>query len=222
MLEREAAEQGISAAQLIRDAAILRVAAIAARRGDSELLTSIEELAERGLRRRSSQQPNGDTRDPERLAAVRAAGLLDAAGDPDFDRLADLARRMVNAPVALVTLIEADRQVFVSAPGLKEPWASRGETPLAYSFCREAVVCRESFVVNDARLDPAVKDSPAIEEMDVVAYLGAPLITSDGHALGALCVIDAVPRLWTSDQVDMIKTLAAAAVSRIELRVASK
>src|SRR5919106_583267 len=89
VLEREAAAQGTSAAQLIRDATILRVAALAARRGDPELQISLEELAERSRRRHSSKPEAGGVRDPARLAAVRATGLLDDGPGPDLDRLAD-------------------------------------------------------------------------------------------------------------------------------------
>lgn len=218
MLEREAADQGTSAAQVIRDATIMRLAALAARKGDRELQIPLEDLAERSRRRRSSKTQNEEVRDPARLAAVRATGLLDHGDTSTLDRLADMARRVAHTPVGLVTLVDSDRQVFVSAPGLQEPWASQGEIPLSHAFCKEAVLYREPVVVNDARVDPVFRGNPAVTEMGITAYLGVPLITPQGHALGALCVIDHKPRAWTHDQVDMVETLARAAVDHLHLQ----
>lgn len=218
LLEREASHQGVSTAQLIREAAILRVASLATGRGDTELERSVEDLASRTRRHSRPTELVPEVRDSRRLAAVHATGLRDEENKPFLDRLADAARQVVNAPVGLITLIEADRQVFISAPGLQEPWASRGESPLAYSFCAETIDCRDPLVVNDARLDPRLKDNPAIREMDVVAYLGIPLVSRDGHVLGALCVIDSLPRTWVPGQVALVETLAQAALDHVASR----
>lgn len=217
MLEREAAIQEISTAQMIRDAAIIRVSALAARRGDREVEISIEELAERTHRRRAStvEDEEGDLDDPARLAAVRATGLLDGKNDPALDRLASLARRMLNASAALISLIDSNRQVFASTPGLKEPWASRGESPLDYSFCKYPAIDCNPLIVNDARHDPALQDHPAVKEMDVIAYLGVPLISPEGHGLGTLCAICDHERIWTDDQVDMLRTLGQAVLDHL-------
>jgi hypothetical protein len=219
ILEREATEQGMSAAQLIREAAIMRVAMLAARRGDTELEVDVETLAERARARgRGLSRPlDGELRDPERLAAVQRTGLLSGDADPTLDRIAETARRVLDAPVALISLVDAHRQVLVSRPGLKEPWASRGETPLSYSVCAETIVFREPLVLKDARSDDRVCNSPAVKELDVVGYLGIPLITSEGHVLGALCAIDEGPRDWKPDQVELLETLARAALDHIEL-----
>lgn len=218
ILEREATEQGMSAAQLIREAAILRIAMLAARRGDTELDVSVETLAERArARRQGVPAPLEGLRDPERLAAVQRTGLLGGDADPTLDRIAEMARRVLDAPVALISLVDADRQVLVSRPGLKEPWASRGETPLSYSVCAETIVFREPLVLNDARSDDRVCNSPAVKELDVVGYLGIPLITSDEHVIGALCAIDERPRNWTAEQVELLETLARAVLDHIEL-----
>lgn len=218
MLEREAGGQQISTAQLIREAAILRVAALAAKRGDTDLERSVEELASRASRRRPANGLPAEIRDPKRLAAVLATGLSDVRSDPDLDRLADAARQVVNAPVALIKLIEEDRQVFVSARGLNEPWASRGESSLDYSFCVHGVDFGKPLVVNDARLEPMLKDNPAIGEMNIVAYLGAPLVSRDGHLIGSICVTDSQPRTWVPGQVALIETLAQAVLDHIAAR----
>jgi hypothetical protein len=78
-------------------------------------------------------------RDEARLAALWRTGLLDTPPEEVFDRLTRLTRRMLDAPVALVSLVEADRQFFKSALGLPEPWATRRETPLSHSFCQHVV-----------------------------------------------------------------------------------
>ena len=105
--------------------------------------------------------------------------------------------RCSTRPVALVSLVDADRQFFKSCLGLPEPWASARETPLSHSFCQHAVARREPLVVDDAREHEVLRDNPAIRDMGVVAYAGIPLIDAAGHALGTLCVIDSQPRHWT-------------------------
>ena len=218
MLEREAAEQGISTAQLIREAAIMRVAALAAHRGDSGLEIPLEELADRALARKqgSSDGRHAKLRDPDRLEALRRTGLLGNGNDSTLDRLTDMVRKVVGAAVALITFIDADRQVFVSAPGLAEPWASRKQTPLSHAICTHALENGEALVLNDVRRDERLGNSPAVTELEVIAYLGIPLITADGHALGALCAIDHEPREWSAEQVELVETLALAVVEHIE------
>jgi PAS domain S-box-containing protein len=158
--------------------------------------------------------------DPDRLAALRRSGLLDTPPEPAFDRLTRLAATVLGVPVAVVSLVDAERQFFKSCVGLPEPWASRRETPLSHSFCQHAVITGEPLVITDAREYPLVMDNPAIADLGVVAYVGMPLITSDGHVLGALCAVDAEPRLWSEREVAILADLAAAVVTEIELREA--
>ncbi|WP_205697873.1 GAF domain-containing protein [Conexibacter sp. SYSU D00693] len=212
-LEREAAREGVSVAQFVRDAALLRVATMAGRRGDDEVMTSVQELAARAPRRAVADV----ARDQERLTALRSSGLLDAGPAPQFDRIAELVRQVLNVPVALVSLVEHDRQYFCALPGLPEPWASARETPLSHSFCQHVVMRRAPLVVPDAREEPLVQDNLAIPDLGVIAYLGVPIVTHDGHALGSLCAIDDKPRHWTADQVELLEALAASVVSEVEL-----
>ncbi len=162
--------------------------------------------------------PSGPLVDPARLAVLRASGLLDAPAEEAFDRLTRLAARLLNAPVALVSLVDDCRQFFKSAVGLPEPWASRRETPLSHSFCQHVVISGEPLVIRDARQDPRVRDNLAIAELGVLAYLGIPLLSGTGHVLGSFCVIDGEPRRWTDDQVETMRELAASAMTEIELR----
>ena len=128
---------------------------------------------------------------------------------------------MRHAPVALVSLVDADRQFFKSCLGLPEPWASRRGSPLTHSFCQHAVAAREPLVVNDAREHEVLRENLAIRDMGVVAYAGIPLSDSDGHALGTLCVIDSQPRHWTTEQIQLLSDIAASVVTEIILAQAA-
>ena len=164
--------------------------------------------------------PGAELTSSTRLAALHATALLDSPAEAAFDRLTRLAARLLRAPVALVTLVDADRQFFKSCVGLPEPWASARETPLSHSFCQHAVTLREPLVIEDARTHPLVRDNLAIRDIGVVSYAGIPLATADALVLGSFCVIDNVPRRWTPDELATLTDLAASAVTEIELRAA--
>jgi GAF domain-containing protein len=219
MLERESRRLGISAAQFVRDSTIMRLSMLAGSRGDPDAELMIAGIAARSAGRRASVPELAEAlAEPGRLAALKSADLLDTPPEEPFDRLARLAAKVVNAPVALVTAVDRDRQYFKSCLGLPEPWATRRETPLTHSFCQHVVAAREPVIVSDARKDERLLDNLAITDLGVIAYLGVPLITRDGHAVGTLCVIDHEPRIWTSDEIDLIKDIAAAVVTEITLR----
>jgi hypothetical protein len=229
LLEREARGEGVSAAQFVRDATILRIAYAMGRRGDAAFEDALDRTAgstgrapEDARRSRAVRDLQAAVRDPARVEALHATGLLDGVPEPAFDRLAALAARVLDAPVALVSLVDADRQVFKSCLGLPEPWGSRRETPLTHSFCQHAVARREPLIVEDAREDPILRDNLAIRDLGVVAYAGIPLIDEDGHALGTLCVIDDRPRHWTPDQVRLLRDVAASVMTEIRLALAAR
>ena len=225
LLEREATAQGVSSAQFVRDATILRLAHLAAERGAPEARLSIEQIASGALREErggSLDTVLAAVRDPERLAALRATGALEGARRPALDRIADVASRVLNAPVSFVTLVDEDRQVFAGCIGLKtDPWATDRSTPLSHSFCQHAVARREPLIVTDAREDPVLKDNLAIRDLNVIAYLGVPLITPEGHSLGSLCVIDDKPRLWSTEQVEILSALAQSVITELRLPLAA-
>jgi PAS domain S-box-containing protein len=155
---------------------------------------------------------------PSRVDALRRTRLLDSPREEAFDRLTRLASIALKAPVALVSLVDAERQFFKSCLGLPEPVNTTRTTSLDYSFCQHAVASRQPLIIPDAREHPLVRDNPAVREFGVVAYAGIPLLTDDGHALGTLCVLDAVPRAWTAQEVSTLRDLAAAAMTEIALR----
>lgn len=155
---------------------------------------------------------------PERLNALYETELLDSPPEEAFDRLTRLASRIVKAPVALVSLVDGDRQFFKSAVGLPDPWASDRETPLSHSFCQHVVATGKNLIVSDARQHPLVFDNLAIPDLNVIGYLGIPLIDSSGHGLGSFCVIDGQPREWSEDEIEILKELSKSVMTEIELR----
>lgn len=153
---------------------------------------------------------DGTTR---RVAALRATGLLDTPAEERFDRLTRLARHMLRTPVALVSLLDADRQFFLSAQGLPEPFATQRETPLPYSICRLVVESGLPLAVEDARNDPRTRGHLAIEALGVVAYLAMPLALPDGCVIGTLCVVDLAPRPWSAEDQQAMADLSGAVMA---------
>jgi PAS domain S-box-containing protein len=157
--------------------------------------------------------------DPGRLAAVRQTNLLDTPAEDAFDRVARMAARLLDVPIALVPLIEDDRQFFKACVGLPEPWASARQTPLSHSLCQHVVVARQPLAIGDTGRDAVARDNPLVRELGLAAYLGVPLIDdTSGYVLGSLCVADHRPRDWTPDQVAILTDLAGLVMTQIQLR----
>jgi diguanylate cyclase (GGDEF)-like protein/PAS domain S-box-containing protein len=153
--------------------------------------------------------------DAARLRAVAATGLVGAEDTTVLDELTRAVADLLDAPVALVSLVDDVRQHFVGMSGL-HGWAAEARgTELSHSFCRHTVSTGRSLVVSDARAHPLVEDNLAIRDLDVHAYAGVPLTTPDGHALGALCAIDDHAREWTPAQVATLEAIAAQLSTRI-------
>jgi GAF domain-containing protein len=154
-------------------------------------------------------------RDPARLAALRRLVLLDTGPSESFDRIARIAARSLRAPIALITLVDADRQYFKAAVGLPAPLGSGVETPLQYSICQYAVALGAPLVICDAGVEHWLDDNPAVTQLGVRAYAGVPLIT-DGSAVGTMCVLDVVAREWSDDDLATLEELAAVTMREIE------
>lgn len=155
--------------------------------------------------------------DAARLTRLRRLSLLDAHSEAEFDRLSRLATKALQVPAAYISFVDADRQFLKGCFGLPEPYASWREIPLTHSFCQYVVALREPLIIQDARKHP-VAESPGGEELGIVAYLGIPLITSDGYALGSFCAIDSQPRAWTDGDLLVMQDLAATSMIEIERR----
>jgi GAF domain-containing protein len=221
LLEEEAARQEISVSQFVRDAALLRVGHLAGARGDDTGMIKIGQLAVQsdGERRRfNSEERRAKLADPVRLQAIADTGLLRLKEDPVLHRLTRLAAKTLDASVALMSLVEEDRQFFAGSYGLPEPWASERGTGLLHSFCQHVVVSNQPLLVSDARRHPLVQRNLAIEDLDVIAYIGVPLVDSNDNTLGSLCVIEHEPRQWRSQDVELLHDIAAAVMDRVENR----
>ena len=221
LLEEEAARQEISVSQFVRDAALLRVGHLAGARGDDTGMIKIGQLAVQsdGERRRfNSEERRAKLADPVRLQAIADTGLLRLKEDPVLHRLTRLAAKTLDASVALMSLVEEDRQFFAGSHGLPEPWASERGTGLLHSFCQHVVVSNQPLLVSDARGHPLVQRNLAIEDLDVIAYIGVPLVDSSDNTLGSLCVIEHEPRQWRSQDVELLHDIAAAVMDRVENR----
>jgi GAF domain-containing protein len=159
--------------------------------------------------------------DPERLRALEATGLLDSEPEQAYDRIVGLAAEALSTPTAALSLVDRDRQFFKSQFGLVGEVAEARGTPIERSICQYAVAAGEPLVVEDARIDPVLKDHPVVVDGDLVSYLGIPLIDSGGHAIGTLCVWDAQPRQWSVGHVHILQDLARLAADRIFLSTAN-
>ncbi len=150
----------------------------------------------------------------ERLEAVRSYALLDTPAEAAFDALVALAAALMEAPVALVSLIDDRRQWYKSQRGLPVP-----ETPRDETFCRYVLVDDAPIIVPDARLDPRFAEHPAVVcDPGVRFYASMPLRNAEGFVLGTLCVVDYAPRAFTDAQHAVLAGLAAQAMTLLELR----
>ena len=157
---------------------------------------------------------------PARLAALEQVGL-GAAADEGMERLARLVASMLQVPVALVSLVEQDRQVFPGMIGLAEPWATRRQTPLSHSMCQHVTATGHPLILPDAREDERTCNNLAIDDLGVIAYAGMPLTDGQGHVLGSLCAIDTRPRSWSSQELTDLADLAGACSADLRLRMVS-
>lgn len=149
-----------------------------------------------------------------RLAAVARSGLLDSEIDPAFDRLTWLASELIDAPIALITVLAADRQWFKSKHGTDST-----ETPRELAFCNHAILQDDVFVVGDASEDVRFQKNPYVTgEPHVRFYAGYPLRDPEGYRLGTLCVIDREPRRLRDKEVRALRELGAIAADLIRLR----
>lgn len=151
----------------------------------------------------------------ERLAALRRYGILDTAAEADFDAITTLLSAICDTPVALISLVDKERQWFKSRVGL-----DAAETHRDLAFCAHAILQRDVLMVPDATLDQRFADNPLVlEDPKIRFYAGAPLITPDNHAIGTLCAIDMRPRTLSPNQLLALKTLSLHVVNLLELRL---
>ena len=150
----------------------------------------------------------------KRLKVLWQYDVLDTVPEEVFDNLTDLAAHICEAPVAMISLVDENRQWFKAKVG-----TSVKETTRDISFCAHAILNDDLLVISDATKDPRFSDNPLVTGSQKIRfYAGAPLVTPDGHALGTLCVLDKKPRKLRSEQEKALRVLAHHVVSQLELR----
>lgn len=157
--------------------------------------------------------------EPDRLHALHRLGILDTPPEETFDRFARIARTLFDVPIALLSLIDADRQWFKARVGLAVE-----STPRDLAFCAHAIHGSTVMEVTDASEDPRFSDNPLVTGPPGIRYYaGAPLVTRDGYRLGTLCLIDTRhrPPLGPAREA-ALEDLAAAACREIEMRALAR
>ena len=153
-----------------------------------------------------------------RLAALRRYAILDTPAEAEFDDLARMASYICGAPIALISLVDGNRQWFKSEIGL-----GVSETTLDRSICRHAILGKELFVVSDTTQDERFRNNPLVTgEPRLRFYAGAPLESSEGQMLGTVCVLDRRARTLTEAQGQALQLLARQVMAMFELRLAAR
>src|ERR1022692_4982722 len=148
-----------------------------------------------------------------RLENLRSYRILDTSPEQGFDDLTRLAAFVCGTPIALISLIDLNRQWFKSAVG----WDVR-EIPRDVSFCTHTILKPDLLVIPETLKDKTLGTSPLATHGGIRFYAGVPLITAEGYALGTLCVMDCVPRALTEEQTDALQRLASQVMAQLKLR----
>lgn len=161
------------------------------------------------------EKPTIPANETDRLLALKEYSILDTLPEEDFEDITKIASEICQTPIALITLVDTDRQWFKSHRGLRV-----SETPREFAFCAHAINAPDKILtVKDARLDLRFEDNPLVTGYpNVIFYTGVPLNNPDGFALGTLCVIDNKPRELSAKQLDSLQALSNQVVKLLEFR----
>ncbi|MEQ1631807.1 MAG: PAS domain-containing protein, partial [Planctomycetota bacterium] len=150
----------------------------------------------------------------QRLDALRRYGVLDSLPEQVYDDVVQLAAQICGMPIAMISLVDTDRQWFKAKLGVDQPG-----TPRDIAFCAHAILERDVFVVPNAAVDERFHDNPLVTgSPGIQFYAGAPIVTPDGFAIGAVCVNDRMPRQLNEGQLQALQSLARQVVGHLELR----
>ena len=151
------------------------------------------------------KSPELPKNEAQRVKTLKSLNILDTLPEERFDRLTRMSKRLFDVPIALVSLVDENRQWFKSCMGLDV-----SETPRDISFCGHAILGSEVFVIPDATKDLRFADNPLVADApDIRFYAGCPLKSLNGSSLGTLCIIDREPREFSKEDIEALKDLAA-------------
>jgi serine phosphatase RsbU (regulator of sigma subunit) len=156
--------------------------------------------------------------DPGRLAALAASGQIGSAPEAVFDDLTRLAAAVTGCGISAITFVGETRTYWKSVPHLARFDAEAWQNAVGDSFCYFPIGADAPFIVEDAQRDPRTAGHPAIGPWGVGAWAGFPILSTDGHAIGSMCVIDAEPRVWKPEDLATLAILARAVSSEVNLR----
>ncbi len=164
------------------------------------------------------EKPATPHNEKERLSELKELGLLDSEAEERFDRFTRLAKRLFGVPVALISLVDSDRQWFKSRQGLDAT-----ETPRDVSFCGHAILGSEIFVVENASEDARFSDNPLVTgDPNIAFYAGFPLTGPKGHKVGTLCLLDQKPRVLDEEDLETLRDIGNMVTSELaSLQLAS-
>jgi GAF domain-containing protein len=183
-----------------------------------EMMRAIQ--ARLGVVRDVATAPADVLADAARIMAVDRSGLANNEPDESLDLITRLATRVLEAPVTLVSIVGADRQVFKSQIGIAAPY-DKG-TDLSHSFCQWVVASQEELVVDDARTHAVLRRNLAVKAMGVVAYAGVPIAAATGETIGSFCAIHREPHAWREDERATLRDLAQIVQGQAVLNVAAR
>ena len=159
-----------------------------------------------------------NTHELKRIKALHKYELLDTPADGSFNKMAELAAKIFNVPIAIISLVDTDRIWFKSHFGLDVNQIARDP-----GLCSSAIMSNDVYLVEDAKNDPRCLTNPLVAgDFGLQFYAAAPLTTHEGYNLGTFCIIDKRQRHINSDQQAMLKQMAGIIVYEIELRLHSR
>ena len=171
----------------------------------------MKQASKKALARSKASVPCNEA---ERLAALHECAILDTDAEESFDDITRLAAYICATPIALISLVDTSRLWFKAKVGF-----APSELPRASTFCTQAILKPEPFIIEDASADKRFAKNPYVMSAPHVRFYAAvPLVTPDGHALGVLCVIDHVARTIDDEQLEALHVLARQTMTQLELR----